>query len=343
MPFSGELVQGAGRDWIRATAPEVAAMLHDGSKRRLFTCSSLQFPLPELRMRQMERDNVHLPLDPEKTYTVRITLLLGELFALFYDSIMRFNMTAFGSKEQPFMHIGKQSFLLEQVIADPKDSAGWSGFTSFVDLVEQAKTWKPGNPEPLTLEFASLTTFNRINPINKIYGNYYARQPLPQYVFPGLARRWQELAPPELAKVVDKEQIEQYIQDEGMVIEDYHLQSHRVSFVDHPQKGFTGSCKYHLRGPDYATTPETPLTAPGRGQASPLHFPEEATTPEMPLMAPGRGQARGRGQASPLLDTATTPQAPLTVRQQIRLLAGLAFYTGVGYKTAMGMGQVRMV
>jgi CRISPR-associated endoribonuclease Cas6 len=94
-----------------------------------------------------------------------------------------------------------------------------------------------------------------------------------------------------LATFVHKEQIEQYIQDEGIVIEDYQLQSHRVSFVDHPQRGFTGSCKYHLRGPDYATTPEMPLT----------------------------------------------------VRQQIRLLAGLAFYTGVGYKTAMGMGQVRLV
>ncbi len=194
MPFSGELVHGAWLDWIRTAAPEVGAMLHDGNKRRLFTCSSMQFPLPEARMRQAERDNVHLPLDPEKTYTVRVTLLLGELFALFYDSIMRFNMTAFGSKQQPFLCIGKQSLLLEQVIADPKDSAGWSGFTSFADLVEEAKTWKPGHPEPLTLEFASLTTFNRINATNKIYGNYYARLPLPQYVFPGLARRWQELA-----------------------------------------------------------------------------------------------------------------------------------------------------
>jgi CRISPR-associated endoribonuclease Cas6 len=291
MPFSGDLVHGAWLDWIKSAAPEVATMLHDGNKRRLFTCSSLQFPIAEPRMRQAEWNNVHLPLDPEKTYTVRVTLLLGELFALFYDSIMRFNMTAFGSKQQPFLRIGKQSLLLEQVIADPKDSAGWSGFTSFADLVEQAKTWKPGNPGPLTLEFASLTTFNRINPINKIYGNYYARLPLPQYIFPGLARRWQELAPPELATFVHKEQVEQYIQDEGIIIEDYHLQAHCVSFVSHPQKGFTGTCKYNLRGPDSATTPETALT----------------------------------------------------VRQQLRLLAGLAFYTGVGYKTAMGMGQVRLV
>src|SRR5260370_38434354 len=99
-------------------------------------------------MRQMERDNVHLPLDPEKTYTVRVTLLLGELFALFYDSIMRFNMTVFGSKEQPFMHVGKQSLLLEQLIANPKDSPGCSAFTSFADLVEQAKRSNRANPQP---------------------------------------------------------------------------------------------------------------------------------------------------------------------------------------------------
>src|SRR5713101_6221346 len=65
MPFSGELVHGAWLDWLRSAAPDVAAWLHDGNKRRLFTCSSLQFPLPVVRMRQAERDNVHLPLDPE--------------------------------------------------------------------------------------------------------------------------------------------------------------------------------------------------------------------------------------------------------------------------------------
>ena len=45
MAFSGELVHGAWLDWMRRMAPDVGAMLHDGNKRRLFTCSSLQFPL----------------------------------------------------------------------------------------------------------------------------------------------------------------------------------------------------------------------------------------------------------------------------------------------------------
>src|ERR1700694_4763646 len=80
MPFSGELVHGAFLHWLEDAAPDVAAWLHDGNKRRLFTCSSLQFPIPAQRMLEAERANVHLPLDLQKTYTVRITLLLGELF-----------------------------------------------------------------------------------------------------------------------------------------------------------------------------------------------------------------------------------------------------------------------
>src|SRR5213078_3923042 len=61
MPFSGELVHGAWLDWIRKAAPDVAAALHDGNKRRLFTCSGLRFPLAQARMLEAERDNIHLP------------------------------------------------------------------------------------------------------------------------------------------------------------------------------------------------------------------------------------------------------------------------------------------
>ena len=291
MPFTGEMAHAAWLDWIRAAAPDVANMLHDGNKRRLFTCSSLQFPFPPLRMQQAERDNIHLPLDPEKTYLLRITLLLGELFPLFYNSLMHFNMSELGARKQAFMHIGKQQFLLEEVIADNDDRSDWTGFTTFAHLAAEASKQKLGNVAPLKLEFASLTTFNRGCPKGQDYGNFYARLPLPEYVFPGLARRWQELAPPELADIVHKEQIEQYIQGNGIIIEDYDLKTHWVSFARHPQRGFIGTCKYHLRGPD-----------------------ELAPT-----------------------------ESPLTVRQQILLLAQLAFYSGVGYKPSMGMGQVRPV
>jgi len=291
MAFSGELVHGAWLKWLSFAAPDVANWLHEGNKRRLFTCSSLQFPIPTARMREAERDNIHLPLDPEKTYTVRITLLLGELFPLFYKALTDFNSQKHGASKPPFMQIGKQSFLLEEVIIDLDEPSGWTGYTSLTDLVEKAKLLKLGKVEPLALEFASLTTFNRGGAKTRAYGNHPARLPLPHYVFPGLARRWEELAPPELVSLVQMERIEQYCQDDGIVIADYDLKPHQLKFTTHVQLGFVGTCKYALRGPDEPVTDE----------------------------------------------------APLTVRQQILLLSQLAFYCGVGYKTAMGMGRTRPV
>jgi CRISPR-associated endoribonuclease Cas6 len=293
MPFSGELVHGAFLRWLKNAAPDVATWLHDGNKRRLFTCSSLQFPLPAQRKLEAERTNVHLPLDPEKTYTVRITLLLGELLPFFHDALMHFNAKETGAKKRTFMQIGKQLFTLEEVITGNDDASGWTGFTSFASLLEKAHTLRLGKVEPLAMEFASLTTFNRANKRSQVYGGHHALLPLPQYVFPGLVRRWQDLAPPELVQVVQMERIEQYIEDEGVVISDYDLKPHHVRFTTHIQSGFVGMCKYDLRGPD-----------------------------EMEKV---------------------TEEAPLTVRQQMLLLAQLAFYCGIGYKTAMGMGQARLI
>lgn len=289
MPFSGELVHAAWLDWLRSAAPDVATWLHEGNKRRLFTCSSLQFPIPIARFREAERANVHLPVEPEKTYTVRITLLLGELFPLFHDALTNFSTQKAGAGKPPFLRLGKQSFLLEEVVAGSDDASGWTGFTSFAQLVEQAKALRLGRTEPLILEFASLTAFSRGNQRDKEYGGHHARLPLPHYVFPGLAKRWQSLAPSELAAIVQTECIEEYCRDEGVIIADYDLKAHLVRFTTHTQPGFVGRCKYMLRGPDEPTTAE----------------------------------------------------APLTLRQQLLLLAQLAFYTGVGYKTAMGMGRTR--
>ena len=290
MPFSGEFVHAALLNWLRSAAPDVATWLHEGNKRRLFTCSSLQFPLPEMRMRQAERENVHLPLDPEKTYPVRITLLLGELFPLFYEALMRYNATKSRGQKPPFMQLGKQVFLLEEVIAEPDKAPGWADCTSFGKLVDWARTLRLGRVETLEMEFASLTTFNRINKASQVYGGYQALLPLPQYMLQGLVRRWQELAPSELVGIVQEEAIERYIESDGIVISDYAMRPHRVCFARYAQRGFVGRCKYDLRGPDEKVTEE----------------------------------------------------APLTVRQQILLLTRLAFYCGIGYKTAMGMGQVRV-
>lgn len=289
MPFSGELIHAAWLDWLRSAAPDIAAMLHDGNHRRLFTCSNLQFPFLPAKIREAERGNIHLPLDPAKVYTLRLTFLLGELFPLFYSLLMHTSIKGNGAKNQLFMRLGKQAFLLEEVISSRQDSSGWAGYTSFGELVEKARAICLKRIEELELEFATLTTFHRGN-VSSPYGKHYALLPFPQYVFPWLAKRWQELAPPELAGIIQPERIERYINDDGIVIEDHALQTHRVQFNRHPQRGFLGSCIYSLRGPDEASIP-----------------PDQ-----------------------------------LSIRRQMILLSRLAFYTGVGYKTTMGMGQLRV-
>ncbi len=290
MAFSGELVHGAWMRWLRESAPEVATWLHDGNKRRLFTCSSLLFPLSPQRMQEAERENIHLPLDPERTYMIRITLLLGELFPLFYDTLMNFHAATMGTRRPPFIQIGKQVFLLEEVILDKDDRTGWTGFTPLATLVEQVQNFRLSGAENFRLEFDSLTTFNRSNARSRGYGPHYARLPLPQYIFPGLIRRWEDIAPPDLVGVIQSDRIEQYIQDDGIIITDYDLKTHHVKFTTHLQPGFIGTCRYQLRGPDESTGPD----------------------------------------------------APLTIRQQLLLLVRLAFYCGIGYKTSMGMGRVRL-
>jgi CRISPR-associated endoribonuclease Cas6 len=292
MPFNGELVHAAWLDWLRSAAPDIATRLHEGNKRRLFTCSSLQFPFSARKMREAELHNTHLPLDPTRTYMIRITLLLGELFPIFARTLLNpdANEQVLASRP-PFLQLSKQSFLLEGVISGEEDSKRWTGINSFHTMVEEVKQLQLGKTEHLELEFASLTTFSRGSAKQKDYGNHHARLPLPQYVFPGLAKRWQELAPPEYAGLVQRERIEEYTQHEGIFISDYNLRAHQVKFTTHIQPGFIGTCKYTLRGSDEPTS----------------------------------------------------ANAPLTIRQQLILLAKLAFYSGIGYKTAMGMGQARII
>ena len=289
MPFSGELVHGALLNWLRAAAPDVATWLHEGQKRRLFTCSSLHFSQPMQPSLKAERGNIHLPLNPMKTYSVRLTFLLGELFPLFYSALMESKASEAEATSVPFIRLGKQLFLLEEVIFARDDPNGWTNFASPASLIEKAEQMRFSTDTLLTLEFGSLTAFSRGH--SRVgYGTYQLLFPLPQAVFQNLLRRWEDIAPAELADVIQRERIEQYLQDDGVVAIDYDLTAHHVHFTTHLQRGFLGTCTYQLRGPDEKVSSDSPLT----------------------------------------------------LKQQIYLLAELAFYCGVGHKTAMGLGQTRL-
>lgn len=294
MAFSGELVHGALLRWLRQTAPDVSEWLHDGNKRRLFTCSSLQFDFPQARMLDAERRNVHLPLDPQKTYVVRVTLLLQELFPLLHEALLQFSPQPQQAASH-FLQLGKQHFTLEEVIVTPTHPSGQCGFTSLATLIERAQQVRGNALEQLTLEFTSLTSFNRSN--RDGYGKHYALLPLPHYLFPNLARRWEDIAPPELSVFIQSRLIEAYALQDGVIITDYALQPHSMHFTTHQQPGFVGRCTYSLRD-----------------------------------LARGAAAQAVRGEES-----------PLSIQQQLWLLAQLAFYCGVGYKTSMGMGRTHII
>src|SRR5438445_13684010 len=115
---------------------------------------------------------------------------------------MRFRESESCASRPPFMQIGKQLFLLEEVIIQNNDPTGWTGFTSLTELVERVKALRLSHTEMLKLEFASLTTFNRSSSKDGGYGAHYARLPLPHYLFTGLVRRWQDIASADMAGLV---------------------------------------------------------------------------------------------------------------------------------------------
>src|SRR5437660_7197041 len=127
MPFSGELVHGALIHWLSSSAPKVAEWLHQRQKQRLFTYSGLRFNRPAHALLRAERENIYLPLDPKETYTIRITLLLGDLFPLFHHALTSFDLSHLSLNVSPFLRLGKQSFLLENVLITDDNPESWTG------------------------------------------------------------------------------------------------------------------------------------------------------------------------------------------------------------------------
>jgi CRISPR/Cas system endoribonuclease Cas6 (RAMP superfamily) len=127
--------------------------------------------------------------------------------------------------------------------------------------------------------------------------------PLPHYVFPNLAKRWEGIAPPELAGIVQRRLIEDYTLEDGVIITDYDLHPHRIHFTRHVQQGFVGRCTYRVHDAQSG------------------------------LIANDDADEGDRESA----------RSPLSIPQQLWLLSQLAFYTGIGYKTSMGMGRAQTV
>jgi CRISPR-associated endoribonuclease Cas6 len=207
--------------------------------------------------------NGRILVHPERTYSLRFTVLYDEIFQQFMRRFLQ-------SDTRPTLHLGPAEFQIREVLVTP-GSHVWAGYTACTELVQQVEPARLIN-----LRFTSPTAFSRNTSDGK---KRFLIFPTPEAVFDSLARTWNFWAP---GYAVDKRALRTALAERGMVA-GYATRSRMLHFTQHPQIGFVGQVTFDL--------------------------------------------------------------GYLTAEQQrdCALLADFAFYSGVGYKTTMGMGQTRRV
>lgn len=235
---------------IARVDPALSDRLHDEPGHRPFTLSSL---------RGVVVQENHVTLSPGKTYQVRVTLLDG---GRLWDRLS----TLFLEGGPCEVRLGEARLLLTHIVStSTSDPTGWAGRTSWQELVSTPPRYT------ITLSFMSPTAFN-------MSGNYFALVPEPVLVWESLIRSWNGYAPDPLH--IAQEALRDTLRHD-IAITACDLSTHILYYPKYAQKGFTGTCTYHL--------------------------------------------SQEEKQAA-----------------QLTRLAAFARFAGVGYKTTMGMGQVRM-
>ena len=190
------------------------------------------------------------------TYRIRITLLDG-------GYLWHCLSTLFLEGGPCTVRLGKATLLLTRLISTG-DPTGWAGNTTWQALASLSPQ------REITFSFMSPTAFHT-------HEDAFAVVPEPLLVWGSLMRTWNCLAPASLflSYVALREIIAH-----GITVLTCNLSTRTLHYPTYTQKGFIGSCTYHL--PD-----------------------EERSA------------------------------------VQLTCLAAFARFAGVGYKTTMGMGQVR--
>jgi CRISPR-associated endoribonuclease Cas6 len=132
------------------------------------------------------------------------------------------------------LRLGRATLALADVLGTP-GSHPWAGYGSFAEL------WAAVRPAAsVTLEFATPTAIGQ-----GTRADGRARLgllPAPEAVFPSIARRWNELAPPDLR--LDHDAVKAAVDD--TLVSRYELATAQINLGKGPQKGFVGVCNYEL-------------------------------------------------------------------------------------------------
>lgn len=299
LPNVGQLAHAALLRWLADVQPEVAERLHAPNGERPFTCSSLWFPNAGA-VAAAQQENRRLPIVPEMTYWLRLTVLDEAVFRIFARRFLPGQVTAVGAPlALPQMRLGSVVFdVTELRVVDPTPAPAhtiaWCGYTTYHDLVQQVRDLPAAALASVGLEFRSPTAFSDGQ---QSWGKRMHLFPDPDRVFPRLAHVWNAWAPPEL--VLDLPAVRAYVAA-GVVPAHYALETRVIHFDRHTQMGFVGRCQYALfpteehalAGADLTPMQAVHLlarfaffagvghkTTMGMGQARPLIAPVKEATP----------------------------------------------------------------
>ena len=203
-------------DLIKQVDPALATRLHGEPNYRPFTVSSLN---------GAKVQNDMLFLRPDQLYRLRVTLLDG---GVLWQSLSR----CFLEVQPTTLRLGSAEFKLNRMISTPTaDTTGWAGFTDWHTLATTPSR------RLITLCFASPTAFS-------LGERQFALFPEPILLWDSLMRVWNNYAPPVLQ--IDKPALRAFI-PQNVTVSDYTLYTSKVHFPHHGQKGFIGTCTYHIR------------------------------------------------------------------------------------------------
>ncbi|NTU79312.1 MAG: CRISPR system precrRNA processing endoribonuclease RAMP protein Cas6 [Chloroflexales bacterium] len=206
----GHGAQALFLDLLRQAAPEVAAALHADAQSKAYTVGILP---------GRHRDLIEL----------RASLLHSGLFQPFVQAMLR---------QMPGgeLRLGQSRLALGDVIGTPAPKGhAWAGYSSFADLAARAEPC-----HTVALEFASATAVGQgSRPDGR---QRLGILPAPEAIFPSLARRWNALAPPDLA--LDSALVEAASLD--AMVTRHRIESADISLGKGPQKGFIGVVAYEL-------------------------------------------------------------------------------------------------
>jgi CRISPR-associated endoribonuclease Cas6 len=208
----GHGAQALFLDLLRQVAPDLAAQLHADAPSKPYTVAVLP-------TRSTRRDDTLIEL--------RVAFTQAELFPVVTHALLQ-------QLPGATLRLGRAMLTLADVLGTP-GSHPWAGYGAFADL------WTTARPTAsITLEFATATA---VGQGTRADGRQrLALLPTPETIFGSIARRWNELAPPNLRLALDT--VEAAARD--TLVSRYVLETAQINLGKGPQKGFLGSCTYEL-------------------------------------------------------------------------------------------------